>query len=343
MNTSGWRSPWPQWRTHWHVWHAWPLAAQALLLSLVGLCLSAVGSGLWSAQAWQDWWHATELASEQAQQRAQLHQQLQQMQRMQTQLQAQAHPFGGPWPAWQPVPNMDERDTQSRMLKLAQQHGLQLQGVNEEGGQWRGSLSQLLAACQKLAVHLPQQRLLSLDLQRLEEPATAESTEPSSGLPSTSRPPPVLLQMHWQWTRDADKTLAVRPSAKGATAGHLKTAVTIARARDGAPVRHNLFAVNGLAMALPPAVSQHWPSLGLQGQPVHEMQWMGMLSKAGQPQALVMHGGLIHRLQLGQSMGQDWGQVVHIAPDHLVLREWRVSPVGRWQPQTTRFPSGGSP
>jgi len=34
---------------------------------------------------------------------------------------------------------------------------------------------------------------------------------------------------------------------------------------------------------------------------------------------------------------------VHIAPDHLVLREWRVSPVGRWQPQTTRFPSGGSP
>ena len=204
MSTRGWRSPWPQWRTHWHVWHAWPLVAQALLLSLGSLCLSAVGSGLWSTQAWQDWWHAAELTSEQAQHRAQLHQQLQQMQRMQTQLQAQAHPFGGPWPAWQPVPNMDERDTQARMLTLAQQQGLQLQGVNEEGGQWRGSLSQLLAACQKLAVHLPQQRLLSLDLQRLEEPATAESTEPSSGLPSTSRPPPVLLQMHWQWRRYKD-------------------------------------------------------------------------------------------------------------------------------------------
>jgi Tfp pilus assembly protein PilP len=33
------------------------------------------------------------------------------------------------------------------------------------------------------------------------------------------------------------------------------------------------------------------------------MQWMGMLSKAGQQQALVMHGGLIHNVRLGQAMG----------------------------------------
>jgi len=314
-----------------------------LLLSFAGLCLSAVGSGLWSTQAWQDWWHAAELAREQSQQHAQLREQLLQLQRLQLQLQAQAHPFGGPWPAWQSVPNMDARDTQARIRKLSEQHGLQLQGVNEESVQWRGTLSQLLAASQKLAIHLPQQRLWSMDLQRLEETTITEASGPSSSGPGTARPTPVLLQMHWQWTREADKSVAVRSSAKESTSGPLKTTVTVAQPQQGVPVRHNVFAAHGLGMALPPVASPASPSQGLLGQPVPEMQWMGMLSKAGQPQALVMHGGLIHRLQLGQTMGQDWGQVVQIAPDHLVLREWRVNSAAQWQPYSTRFPVGGSP
>jgi Tfp pilus assembly protein PilP len=73
------------------------------------------------------------------------------------------------------------------------------------------------------------------------------------------------------------------------------------------------------------------------------MAWLGMMSKTGQPQALVMQAGLIHRVQVGQAMGQDWGEVVQIASDHLLLREWHISPVGQWQAQTTRFPLATKP
>jgi Tfp pilus assembly protein PilP len=42
-------------------------------------------------------------------------------------------------------------------------------------------------------------------------------------------------------------------------------------------------------------------------------------------------------------MGQDFGEVVQIASDHLLLREWHVNAVGQWQMQTIRFPDKGSP
>jgi Tfp pilus assembly protein PilP len=42
-------------------------------------------------------------------------------------------------------------------------------------------------------------------------------------------------------------------------------------------------------------------------------------------------------------MGQDFGEVVQIAPDHVLLREWHANALGQWQLQSTRFPDKGQP
>ena len=339
MSGFGWRSPWPQWRTHWHVWHAWPLLAQALLLSWCGLCAIAVGSGYWSNEAWQAWWSAEETDAEQQQQRAQLQTQWRQLQATQDTLKAQRHPSGLPLPAWQALPKPDASTQQAQLLRLAQQHGLQVQAVNDEGGQWQGPLPHLLAAWQQLNEAMPQQRFLSLELTRLES-ATAQRVNKLDR--QAEQPvPQVALQMAWRWTTTLEKEAGLRPVAVGAAA---KEPAIDTPPRSGAQLLHNVFASHGLMQVLPPVAQHlHKTPQALAGHSLNEMQWMGMLSKAGQQQALVMHGGLIHNVRLGQAMGQDFGEVVQIAADHVLLREWRVNERGQWQAQTSRFPHGGAP
>lgn len=333
-----WRSPWPQWRTHWHVWHAWPLLAQVLLLSWCGLCASAVGSGYWSNEAWQAWWHAEETDAEQQQQRAQLQTQLRQLQATQATLLAQRHPSGLPLPAWQTPPKPEPSTQQSQLLRLAQQHGLQLQVANDEGGQWQGPLPHLLAAWQQLNVAMPQQRFLSLELTRLESVTASRVNMAAS---QTEQPmPPVALQMAWRWTTTLDKEAGLRPVAVGAAA---KEPAIDTPPRSGAQLLHNVFTPLGLRLVLPPMPHEYKTPQGLAGHSLNDMQWMGMMSKAGQQQALVMHGGLIHHVRLGQAIGQDFGEVVQIAADHVLLREWRVNDRGQWQAQTSRFPNGSPP
>ena len=338
MSRFVWRSPWPQWRTHWHVWHAWPVLAQVLVLSWCGLCAGSVGSWYWSNEAWQAWWCAEETDAEQQQQQTQLQSQWQQLQATQRQLQAQPHPSGGPWPAWQALPKLDAPTQHARILQLAQQHGLQLQTVNDEGGQWRGPLPHLLAAWQNMAVELPQLRLVSFELSRLDNPAAEGVKQPVA--PDAQQQTHVGLQMAWRWTTALEKDPGLRPVALGASAKGLGADDSPS---PGAQVLHNLFAPDGLAQALPSAAHQHLNQSALAGHSLKDMQWMGMLSKAGQQEALVMHGGLIHALRVGHAMGQDFGEVVQIAADHVLLREWRLNAQGQWQAETTRFPSAGSP
>ena len=340
MNAWTWRSPWPQWRTHWHVWHAWPWGAQALILGVCGLCLSAAGSCLWSNDAWQAWWQADETDAELQNQLAQLHTQLRQLQTTQTSLQAQPHPSGLALPAWQALPPMDPAAQQAILLQLAQQHGLQLQAVSDAGGQWSGPLPHVLAAWQDLSLQLPQQRLLSFELKRLDAHVAARLPNTPTPANKVATSPSVLLQMDWQWTTALEKTGPLRPVALGT---NLKEVVAPGTASSGPAVLHNLFAPGGLAQVLPPVAHKSVDIHGLQDQRLDEMQWVGMLSKEGQALALVKHGGLVHTVHPGQAMGQDWGEVVQIAADHLLLREWRINPLGQWQAQNTRFPSGAKP
>jgi hypothetical protein len=261
-----------------------------------------------------------------------------QLQATQDTLQAQRHPSGLPLPAWQALPKPDASSQQAQLLRLAQQHGLQLQVANDEGGQWQGPLPHLLAAWQQLNVAIPQQRFLSLELTRLEN-VTAPRVNMAAS--QTEQPmPPVALQMAWRWTTTLEKEAGLRPVAVGAAA---KEPAIDTPPRSGAQLLHNLFAPQGLRMVLPPVAHQYKTPQGLAGHSLSDMQWMGMLSKAGQQQALVMQGGLIHHVRLGQAMGQDFGEVVQIAADHVLLREWRVNDRGQWQAQTSRFPNGGAP
>ena len=261
-----------------------------------------------------------------------------QLQATQDTLQAQRHPSGLPLPAWQALPKPDASTQQAQLLRLAQQHGLQLQVANDEGGQWQGPLPHLLAAWQQLNVAIPQQRFLSLELTRLES-VTAPRVNMAAS--QTEQPmPPVALQMAWRWTTTLEKEAGLRPVAVGAAA---KEPAIDTPPRSGAQLLHNLFAPQGLRLVLPPVAHQYKTPQGLAGHSLSDMQWMGMLSKAGQQQALVMQGGLIHHVRLGQAMGQDFGEVVQIAADHVLLREWRVNDRGQWQAQTSRFPHGGAP
>ena len=335
MTLINWQSPWPQWRTHWHVWHAWPALAQALVLSTCCICTSTAGSWFWSNQAWQAWMSAEDTEAQMQEQLAQLHTQQRQLQSIQASLQAQPHPSGASWPAWQSLPHMDVSAQQTSMQQLAQQHGLQLQAVSEEGGQWRGPLPHLLAAWQNMAHQLPQYRLLSFELKRLELPALHDQ-------PPHPRLAPVLVQMQWQWTTDLENETPLRPVASAQTAA-LKTLVGGSTGIAGAQVLHNPFTPDGVAKALPPSAHKAVEAPGLQGQSLDEMQWVGMLFQAGQRKALVKQGRLVHTVDVGQAMGQDWGEVVQIAADHLVLREWRVNELGQWQAQNTRFPPGAKP
>jgi hypothetical protein len=332
-----WHSPWPQWRTHWHVWHAWPLLAQALLLSGCGLIASAVCSAYWSNEAWQAWWNAEATHAEQQQLRTELQHQLRQLQVIQDTLQAQSHPSGLPLPAWQALPKPD-LPKQAQIMQLAQQHGLQVIAANDEGGQWQGPLPHLLAAWQQLNQAWPQQRLVSFELTRLDSPSVAGAQKLAS---QTAPPGPlVTLRMAWRWTTTLEKEAGLRPVALGAAA---KEPAIDTRPASGAQLLHNLFAPQGLVQVLPPGAQPHTTPQGLAGHSLNEMQWMGMLSKAGHQQALVMHAGLIHTVRLGQAMGQDFGEVVQMAADHVLLREWRVNAQGQWQAQTVRFPSAVPP
>lgn len=319
--TSPWRSPWPQWRSHWHVAHAWPASAQVLVLCLFSLCFTGLVSALYSSEAWQAWWQAEEDTVAWQQSLQDLQTQVQAHQAQVRALQTQTHPSGLDLPAWQmQIPLVPAHDLRASWLQLAHTHGLQAPAQLDEGSAvWVGSLPQLLAAWQQLPQAVAQHAVHSFEL---------------SALPDSK-----LLQLSVTWLSWADSGTRVQTPTANAKA--LKVALPTPVTRE-ASVLHNPFAFEGLRMALPDAASQGSRG-GLRGVPLADVRWVGMLSQGGQAQALVAHAGLIRQLSLGQALGQDFGEVVQIAPDHVLLREWHANALGQWQLQTTRFPDKGPP
>lgn len=318
-----WQSPWPQWRSHWHVLHAWPASAQVLVLLMVAACCTVGLSLVYSAQAWQAWWQAEEETHTWQAQIQEVQTQVQAHQARVWALQHQTHPSGQPLPAWDMPPSTTGAQAlRTSWLLLAKEHGLQVPTVmHDSTAVWVGPLPGLLAAVQGLPHSLPVHAIDSFEL--------------------TALPDSKLLQLSVTWSSWADHAAAYkqaqwrkgpnRPSA-------LPTAVS-------SGVLHNPFGLEGLRQALPD-VAQTPKAGALRGAPVSDMRWLGSLKLAGQEnqgQALVAYQGLIRQVQVGQAMGQDFGEVLHIAPDHLLLREWHANALGQWQQQTTRFPDRGSP
>ncbi len=46
----------------------------------------------------------------------------------------------------------------------------------------------------------------------------------------------------------------------------------------------------------------------------------------------------VHRVRVGSHLGQDFGRVLAIAPDHLLLQELVLMPTGEWQTRNVRLP-----
>jgi Tfp pilus assembly protein PilP len=46
----------------------------------------------------------------------------------------------------------------------------------------------------------------------------------------------------------------------------------------------------------------------------------------------------VHRVRVGSRLGQDFGKVLAVHPDQLVLEELALNPAGEWRTREVRMP-----
>ena len=343
MNTIvRWQTPWPQWRSHWQVLHAWPPGAQWLLLSLFSLCMTAAGSGWWSAEAWETWWQADEQLQQLDEEIHKHQQQVNQWRERIQQLQALPHPSGwavSAWQTWPQTPPPDDAQALRQWLAWGRQHGLAVQAMpltGETAVKWSGSLPALLAALHNAPQEFPSMRISAWDWQAAS--ALAGTNKPGLG---SDR-----LQLELQWSRERDNPLPLvsasgkNPTEKSPVSVDVQASVPLPE--PAFTKLYNPFVVNALRSGLPPEIAhrqaQGW--LVLQTQPLSQLRWVGSLSRQEKRQGLLAFNGLVYSVQKGDHLGQDWGEVTDIARDHLLLREWHPQTNGEWQAQTRRIAAG---
>jgi Tfp pilus assembly protein PilP len=303
-----WNVWWPQWRSHWRVLHAWPLSAQAVLLTVLTLFMIAGLSWQVSGTAWSTWWQAQEREAQAQVSLESLQRQVKQHQARVAALKAMPHPSGADRPAWV-------------ALSVS---GVQVQTANSSNQQqWAGSLPSLLVAWQSLAEWAPQARVSGFAL-KADVAASATQTLPSLSLTLLTR-------------EDAEQALS--PGKSPAKFSALAT-----QGLDAAPskLRFNPFDAKWLAGGLPP-VSHTSSPLKLPDAELSQWQWLGALSSPEKSSALLSFAGELYALTPGQALGADGGEIMQVNPDHLVLRDWHINHQGQWQAQFTRWPKQGTP
>ena len=333
---------WPQWRTHWHVLHAWPPGAQALLLVFVSLCLVVAGSWQVSSVAWQTWWDRDAQMLQWTQDLEDLQRQVNQQRALKARLEAMPHPSGMTAVAWQSWPDhlaLNEPQLLKDWLDWGQSHGLKVEAVQthaEHGeGSWRGTLPQLLAAWHGLPQALPRMRVTGFDLRATNDEASASK---------------LVLNMQWVSLKDSQPTHALAlkvntQQAKTASPSSELASQSLEPVTAKRSFLHNPFSVSSLKAGLPlqqPLVAEQSRTL-LQTRPLSQMRFAGTLSAGDKRQALIAMDGLIHKVSLGDRLGQDWGEVSRIDSDHVWLREWFADVSGTWVSRDRRFPSVEKP
>lgn len=79
------------------------------------------------------------------------------------------------------------------------------------------------------------------------------------------------------------------------------------------------------------------------------LQYVGQITSGGEVEALVKvlppHGAkkdaplmTVHRVRVGRHLGQDFGKVLAVQPNQLVLQELALTPAGEWQTREVRLP-----
>ena len=303
-----WNAWWPQWRSHWRVLHAWPLSAQAVLLSVLTLLMSLGLSWQVSGPAWSTWWQAQEREAQASLSLEGLQRQVKQHQARVAALKAMPHPSGADRPAWV-------------ALSVS---GVQVQtaeGSNQQ--RWSGSLLSLLSAWQSLAELAPQARVSAFILK----------ADLAVSAPQTISPLSLTLL-----TREyAEQALSPVTSPAKSTA-------TAPQVLDAAPPtpRLNPFDAKWLAGGLPP-LAHASSQLKLPDAELSQWQWLGALSTPEKSSALLSLEGEVYALTLGQALGADGGEITQVNPDHVVLREWQFNHQGKLQARFTLWPKQGTP
>ena len=335
---------WPQWRTHWHVLHAWPAGAQALVWVFLSLSSMVAGSLQVSSVAWQTWWEQEEQALEWQQALDDLQLQVNQLRDLKTRLIALPHPSGMAAVAWQSWPDqtpLNEAQLLNDWVQWGQSHGLKVYAVQahaEHGeGNWRGTLPQLMAAWHALPQALPRMRVTSFDL------ATANDDASMATL---------VLHLQWVCLKDTppNASLALKTNSQP---GQSKTVESTRESFDvnrmpllSKPAYlHNPFSVQSLKSGLPMAGLSTTEPLAspLLSRPLSQMRFAGSMTAGEKRQALIGLDGLIYSVSPGERLGQDWGKVTKIEPDHVWLREWFADASGAWVSRERRFPAGDKP
>ena len=319
-----WDAWWPQWRSHWHVLHAWPVSAQALLLSALTLLMSLCLSWQVSGEAWLTWWQAQEREEEATLVLHKLQQQAQQHLERVAALKAMPHPTGADWPAWVALSASGLQTNPFITAQALAPTGVQVQAAEgADRQQWAGSLPSLLMAWQTLSALTPQTRV------------TAFVLRADSAVSAPKAASPLSLQLLTR--EDAEQTLSskaslAKPSAHG---------FELARTAPPTPL-FNPFDMLWLAEDMPP-LARASGQLKLPDAELSQWQWVGALSAPGKSSALLSFGGEIYAVAPGQALGADGGEITQVHPDHLWLREWQVNHQGHWQARLTRLPAQGSP
>jgi len=351
MSAIRWQvSPWPQWRTHWQVLHAWPPAAQWLLLSLVSVSFTLLGSVWWSADAWQSWWQADEELQRVGDEISSLENQALALRLRIKELDATPHPSGLPLPAWQawpPEPPDYEKQLLKQWLVWGGQHGLATQAMPLTGTNavtYIGSLPALLAAVYGLPQQFADLCLTGFDWQRLADTKHLQAKNATDTYLqltlSWSRAQPVPVpSVPVKSTPARDKAAPPVSTPTPASTAPLPTTSSTARSL------YNPFHIAALRSGLPKHIADQapkgWPLL--HNPDLSQLRWVGTLYRTGERQSLLTFNGLVYPVHVGDRLGRDWGEVVEIAADHLVLREWHTDSQGEWGAVNKRLPAGTNP
>ena len=310
-----WNAWWPQWRSHWRVLHAWPMSAQAVLLTVLTLLMSAGLSWQVSGPAWSTWWQVQDREAQAQMSLESLQLQVKQHQARVAALKAMPHPTGADRPAWVALSASGLQANASTTEKVLAAHGVQVQTADSSNQQrWTGSLPSLLLAWQSLAESAPQARVSAFVL-KADVALSANQTLSPLSLTLLAR-------------KDAEQALS-RSAAPPMEATPPK-------------LRFNLFDAKWLAGGLPP-LAHASSQLKLPDAELSQWQWLGALRTPEKSSALLSLEGGLYVLTPGQALGADGGEITQINTDHLVLREWHVNQQGQWQAQFNRWPKQGTP
>lgn len=231
----------------------------------------------------------------------------------------------------------------SVLSQLAQQQGLQLSQVGLDKPQHSPAMAAL--HMQQLPVHLNVQGSWENWLNWLAQWPTAAPgvTVSSLELKADAR------------GGIAAQVLAIAPQLTAA-----EPALELAGVKREGSVSADPFSAQAWAQAQRVYAQQHpsyvrWvapeflrPRDMLEAFPRERLLYVGQISSMGELEALVKvlpHADAkkdaalmrVHRVRVGQHLGQDFGKVLAIASEQLVVQELALSPSGEWQPREVRM------